>query len=106
MEDNPIYQLFLNEKPVRALITIGNKDNVCASDVSRIIDTTYAHTVKIIDKFSQEELVQKKTKGRKKILELTEKGEKYKEEFDKIYNSIEDESESTGEEKPSLSGKY
>jgi DNA-binding MarR family transcriptional regulator len=70
--------IFLNEKPVRALVEIkkSNKE-IYGSVISREIDTTYAHTVKIIAQLEEKGLVESEKKGRKKILTLTDRGERY-----------------------------
>lgn len=96
------YEIFLKEKPVRALITIANKDNICSSDVSKCINTTYSHTVKIVKQLQEKGLVKKtEQKGRKKFLKTTEQGEKYKENFENVLDLDEGDIE-----KPTLSGKY
>lgn len=70
--------IFLNEKPVMALVTIRKaNDEIYGSIISREIDTTYAHTVKIIAQLEEKNLVKSEKKGRKKILTLTPKGKRY-----------------------------
>lgn len=74
--------IFLNEKPVMTLVTIrkSNKE-IYGSIISREIDTTYAHTVKIVAQLEEEGLVESQKQGRKKILTLTDKGKKYSDLF-------------------------
>ncbi len=68
-------EFFLNEKPVMALVTIRkNRDDVYGSLISKKIDTTYAHTVKILSRMEDLGLIKSRKEGRKKILELTSKG--------------------------------
>lgn len=75
-------KLFLKEKPVRAIITIRrHRGEVYCSLVSKKIDTTYAHTVKILSKLEEGEMLESEKKGRKKILSLTEKGQEYAEKL-------------------------
>lgn len=84
-------EFFLNEKPVMALVTIKrNRDDVYCSIISRKIDTTYAHTVKIISRMEDSGLIESEKDGRKKILELTEKGDKYAKKFNEIVCLIEE----------------
>ena len=73
-----IEQYFLNTKPVRALVVINNPvTESYASQVSSKIDSTYAHTVKILKKLDQQGLINKSEKdGRKVIAETTEKGQR------------------------------
>ncbi|MFP4038328.1 MAG: winged helix DNA-binding protein [Candidatus Nanohaloarchaea archaeon] len=68
-------EFFLNVKPVRILIVLNdpNTDSY-ASAISKKTDCTYSHTVRIIQRMEDAGLVESKMKGRKKQLELTEKG--------------------------------
>jgi predicted transcriptional regulator len=73
---------FLKEKPVMALVTIRrSRDEIYCSMISKKIDTTYAHTVKVISRMEDGGLVESKKKGRKKILELTPKGKEFSDHF-------------------------
>ncbi len=81
---------FLNEKPVMALVAIRQKrDDVYGSIISKEIDTTYAHTVKILSRLEENDLVETEKKGRKKILNLTEEGKEYSDHFIQLLNSFE-----------------
>jgi len=83
-------KFFLNEKPVMALVTIRrSREDIYCSVISREIDTTYAHTVKIISRLEEEGLLKSEKNGRKKILELTEEGEECAERFIKILSALE-----------------
>jgi predicted transcriptional regulator len=87
---------FLKEKPVKALVTIRrNREEVYGSLVARKIDTTYAHTIKILSRMEEEELVYTEKDGRKKILHLTDKGESYADKFVELLNTINGKDEST-----------
>lgn len=87
-------KLFLKEKPVRAIITIRRyRGEVYCSLVSKKIDTTYAHTVKILSKLEEGDMIESEKKGRKKILTLTEKGEDYAEKLSDIMESFKKNSE-------------
>ncbi len=82
---------FLNEKPVMALVTIRkHRDEVYGSLISQKIDTTYAHTVKILSRMEDHDLIETEKKGRKKILTLTGKGEEYADHFIELINCFED----------------
>jgi DNA-binding MarR family transcriptional regulator len=83
--------LFLNEKPVMALVTIRrSRDEIYGSVISKKIDTTYAHTVKILSELEDQGIVETEKKGRKKILHLTEKGEKEADKFIELLNLLEE----------------
>lgn len=73
---------FLKDKPVMALVTIRrNREDIYCSMISKKIDTTYAHTVKTVARLEDEGLVESEKQGRKNILELTDKGERYADKF-------------------------
>lgn len=80
---------FLNEKPAMALVTVKNaNESVIVSEVAKNIDTTYAHTVKIITKLEDNGLVKSEKKGREKHLYTTDKGTEYAELFEKLFELI------------------
>lgn len=87
---------FLKEKPVMALVTIRReRDEVYCSIISKKIDTTYAHTVKIVSRMEEEGLIVSEKKGRKKILELTPKGKNISDHFLDLLQAFEEEEHSS-----------
>lgn len=70
-------QVFLREKPSKILVSLSNpsKENY-ASALSTNVGCTYSHTVRLLQKFEELGLVEAKKKGRKKMIVLTDKGEK------------------------------
>jgi len=73
-EENKLVKLFLRTKPVKILISLKNGPKY-ATQVSKEIDCTYSHTVKLLDDFKTQGLVTFKKQGRIKIITLTEDGE-------------------------------
>lgn len=70
-------EFFLNEKPVRAAIIILQSDGgVNCTDISKSIDSTYSHTVKIIQRMAELDLVTSEKVGRNKIVKLSDTGKK------------------------------
>jgi len=67
-------QLFLQEKPALALLTIGALEKTYASVVTKEINSTFAHTTKILSKMEQYGLIKFTVEGRVKYVELTELG--------------------------------
>jgi len=68
-------EFFLNVKPVKILIVLNDPNTESyASAISKKTDCTYSHTVRIIQKMEDFNLIESNMKGRKKELELTEKG--------------------------------
>jgi predicted transcriptional regulator len=80
-------KIFLKEKPAKALVAIRrSRNDIYSRKVSQNIDCTYAHTVKIISNMNEAGLLRSQKTGRKKILQLTSKGERY---ADALMNMVE-----------------
>lgn len=91
-DESKMKDIFLNEKPVMTLVTIRkSQEDIYSSVISRKIDTTYAHTVKIISQMEEEGLLQSEKQGRKKILTLTQKGKQYSDLFIEMLELFEEE---------------
>lgn len=59
-----------------------------ATQLATKIDTTYAHSVKILQKFQDHEMVRTERKGRKKTYELTENGIAYADKLGEFLDVI------------------
>jgi len=75
-------EFFLNRKPVQILVSLRQQtsDNY-ASAISRQIDATYSHTIKVLKRMKDFGLVKFRKKGRKKEVMLTEEGGEIAESF-------------------------
>lgn len=69
-----IPRLFLRTKPVKILTGL-RKEPKYATILSKEVDCTYSHTVKLLDLFRDYGLVEFEKKGRIKIVKLTDTGE-------------------------------
>jgi predicted transcriptional regulator len=67
-------RLFLRSKPVKLLISLKSGPKY-ATILSKEVDCTYSHTVKLLDQFKNYGLVEFEKKGRIKIIKLTDDGE-------------------------------
>jgi hypothetical protein len=74
MSDDDAEKLFLQEKPTLALLIIGSMEKTYASVISKEIDSTFAHTTRILTKMEQCGLIRFTFEGRIKFVELTEYG--------------------------------
>jgi DNA-binding MarR family transcriptional regulator len=74
MSDDNAEKLFLQEKPTRALLFVGSMGKTYASVISKEIDSTFAHTTRILAKMEQSGLIRFTFEGRIKFVELTEYG--------------------------------
>lgn len=72
-KENPEY-LFLQEKPTLALLAIWFYGRTYASVITKEINSTFAHTTKILSRMEEDGLVEFSVEGRIKYVELTEKG--------------------------------
>lgn len=72
---NDARDFFLKEKPVKALLAIHNRGETYCSEISEGIDSTYAHTVRIISRMEDLGLLETKKEGRKKMVSLSDEGE-------------------------------
>lgn len=74
ISDDPLARLFLRVKPVKIILSLKRGPRY-ATQVSKEVDCTYSHTVKLLDDFKKLGLVTFKKQGRIKIIELTDDGE-------------------------------
>lgn len=74
VKEKIIPRLFLRIKPVKILTSL-RKGPKYATILSKEVDCTYSHTVKLLDLFRDYGLVEFEKKGRIKIVKLTDTGE-------------------------------
>jgi DNA-binding MarR family transcriptional regulator len=84
--DSPIV-LFMHTKPVKLMISL-KKGPQYATILSKDIDCTYSHTVKLLDQFKKYGFVDFEKKGRIKIVKLTPTGEAIAHAFEGIVMSL------------------
>jgi DNA-binding MarR family transcriptional regulator len=92
MSDEDAEKLFLQEKPTRALLFIGSTGKTYASVISKEIDSTFAHTTRILSKMEQSRLIKFTFEGRIKFVELTEYGKEVETALKDFRNIIAEES--------------
>jgi predicted transcriptional regulator len=73
-QKNVFEVLFLHPKPVKMLTSLKNDEIKYATQVSKAVDCTYSHTVKVLENFRRLGLVVFEKKGRIKLVRLTEDG--------------------------------
>lgn len=73
-KDKLASRLFMRSKPVKLLISLKSGPKY-ATILSKEVDCTYSHTVKLLDQFKAFGLVDFEKKGRIKIIKLTDDGE-------------------------------
>lgn len=76
-DQNEYENIFLKEKPCKILIEVNNpQTGNYPSEIAKATGCTYSHTVRLIQRMEEKNLLTSKKKGRRKMLELTEKGKK------------------------------
>lgn len=90
MEDS-LQEFFVNVKSAKILVSLSNPstDNY-ASEISSNVDCTYSHTVRILQKFEEKDLVRSKKKGRKKMVELTSDGREIAQDLGDLMHSLQE----------------
>lgn len=99
-------KLFLQEKPSEMLVFLKQGDDPnYATEVSKGVDCTYSHTIKVLDQFNDMGLVEFSKEGRIKLIELTDDGEEIAHDieglirkFDRKDDEDKEESEDQSEE--------
>lgn len=86
---NIFEDLFLHNKPVNMITSLKLNDIQYATQVSKYVDCTYSHTVKVLDMFRQLGLVEFEKKGRIKMVRLTPEGEEVALHFEGIRKKFE-----------------
>ncbi len=98
MPEEDAEKLFLQEKPTLALLFIGSMGKTYASVISKEIDSTFAHTTRILSKMEQSGLIRFTFEGRIKFVELTEYGTEVETALKDFRNIITEESPSREED--------
>ena len=73
---DPLQRLFLREKPVLALLAVGEMQSAYAAMIAKRIDSTFPHTSSILSELEAQGLVKSRPVGRIRYLELTDRGKR------------------------------
>ena len=71
----PLERLFLREKPVLAIMAVGEIEHAYAALVAKRIDSTFPHTCSIFRELEAQGLIKSRPEGRINYLELTARGQ-------------------------------
>lgn len=83
--------IFLHAKPAKIFVgLVRGRDAKYASVLSKEADCTYSHTVKILDLFQEHDLIEFRKEGRKKLIELTDEGEKLADQMADLMDLMDD----------------
>jgi len=89
-EENSLESFLTQEKPCKALLRLRHSDEIFISELARDIETTHAHSVNIVNILKSMGLVSAEKSGRKKMLELTEEGERVAEAVKNLTDVIDE----------------
>jgi DNA-binding PadR family transcriptional regulator len=87
-ELNNIQKLFLKRKPVKVILNLKEHEENYALEISRNIDTTYPHTIKLLQQMEKGRLINSRKQGRKKMFNLTPKGQEIADNLSKAWKSM------------------
>jgi len=87
MKENYPHEIFLRYKPAKLLTTLreGPKN---ITMLSKAVDLTYSHTIKILDLLNELGIVEFEEKGRVKIVKLTDIGEDLARTLDTLISKL------------------
>lgn len=77
----PLERLFLRDKPVSALLAVGEMQPTYAAQVAKRIDSTFPHTCNILGELEAQGLLSSRPEGRIKYIELSDRGNKVVQAF-------------------------
>lgn len=97
-ENQGIMDLFLHSKPAGIMLSLKDSEGKYASILSKEVDCTYTHTLKILTKLKEHGLVEFEKEGRIKQVGLTPAGEDVAHELEGLVRKLE--RLSTGETSP------
>jgi DNA-binding MarR family transcriptional regulator len=78
---DPLQRLFLREKPVLAILAVGEMEPAYAALIAKRIDSTFPHTSSILSEMEAQGLIRSRPEGRIRYLELTDRGKKVAKAF-------------------------
>jgi DNA-binding MarR family transcriptional regulator len=87
MRDDKPLSYFLHIKPIKILISLRSGPKY-VTKISKEVDITYSHTIKLLDIFNELGLVEFEEKGRIKMVKLTVSGEEIARIFDNIVTKL------------------
>lgn len=79
--------LFLRSKPVKMLMSLKDGPKY-ATIISKEVDCTYSHTVKVLSQFEKNGIVSFEKKGRIKTIELTEDGQELAQAVEEVLRKL------------------
>jgi DNA-binding MarR family transcriptional regulator len=87
MRDEKPLNYFLHVKPIKILISLRTGPKYVTM-ISKEVDITYSHAIKLLDIFNELGLVEFEERGRIKMVKLTDSGEEIARIFDNLVTKL------------------
>ena len=85
-----MFSLFARPKPCKIMTILRDSDtNWHLSKIAKASDTTYVYVTKLIGKLEENNIVAVESKGKKRIVKLTEKGKRIANSIEELANAFE-----------------
>ena len=81
-------RLFLREKPVLALLAVGELKPAYAAMIAKRIDSTFPHTSSILSELEAHGLIRSRPEGRIRYLELTDRGKRIERALAELFSLL------------------
>lgn len=80
--------VFLRPKPCKVIVLLKDSNTKYISELAKESGATYVHTTKLLRKLEENEIVTIEQNGKKRMVKLTEKGNKIASALNEVMNSI------------------
>lgn len=84
--DLDVPDFLLNERSCRIVVEVGRMETPYASKLSRELEASHSHTLGVVKKLQELDLVVSEVEGRKNVLSLTEEGRDVAEALENLYD--------------------
>jgi len=80
--------VFLRPKPCKVIVLLRDSNSKYISELAKESGATYVHTTKLLRKLERENIVSIEQNGKKRMVKLTDKGNKIANALNEVLNSF------------------
>lgn len=80
--------VFLRPKPCKVIVLLKDSNSKYISELAKESGATYVHTTKLLRKLEKENIVSIEQNGKKRMVKLTDKGNKIASALNEVMNSF------------------
>ena len=80
--------VFLRPKPCKVIVSLKDSNSKYISELAKESGATYVHTTKLLRKLEKENIVSIEQNGKKRMVKLTDKGNKIANALNEVMNSF------------------